>query len=100
MRTAYVFLAGRRWNARAIHSATVSAATLRSVATLLPPQTKFTVIDPFAGSCNTLYWILRHVPRSTGIAFELDPQVHELTTRNIAELDREITLTHGDYESL
>jgi hypothetical protein len=71
-----------------------------SVATLLPPQTKFTVIDPFAGSCNTLYWILRHVPRSTGIAFELDPQVHELTTRNIAGLDREIALTHGDYESL
>ena len=69
-----------------------------SVATLLPPQTKFTVIDPFAGSCNTLYWILRHVPRSTGIAFELDPQVHELTTRNIAGLDREIALTHGDYE--
>jgi hypothetical protein len=71
-----------------------------SVATSLPPQTKFTVIDPFAGSCNTLYWILRHIPRSTGIAFELDPQVHELTTRNIAGLDREIALTHGDYESL
>ena len=71
-----------------------------SVATSLPPHTKFTVIDPFAGSCNTLYWILRHVPRSTGIAFELDPQVHELTTRNIAGLDREIALTHGDYESL
>jgi hypothetical protein len=70
------------------------------VATSLPPQTKFTVIDPFAGSCNTLYWILRHVPRSTGIAFELDPQVHELTTRNIARLDREIALTRGDYESL
>jgi len=34
-----------------------------SVATSLPPQTKFTVIDPFAGSCNTLYWILRHVFR-------------------------------------
>jgi hypothetical protein len=30
-----------------------------SAATSLPPQTKFTVIDPFAGSCNTLYWILR-----------------------------------------
>ena len=38
-----------------------------SVASSLPPQTKFTVIDPFAGSCNTLYWILRHVPRSTGM---------------------------------
>ena len=28
-----------------------------SVALSLPLQTKFTVIDPFAGSCNTLYWI-------------------------------------------
>jgi len=39
-----------------------------SIAALLPLQTQFVVIDPFAGSCNTLYWILRHVHRSAGIA--------------------------------
>jgi hypothetical protein len=60
----------------------------------------FSVIDPFAGSCNTLYWILRHVARSTGIAFEFDPQVYGLSRRNIAGLDRTIELTQGDYHSL
>src|SRR6516162_3131463 len=71
-----------------------------SVALSLPLQTKFTVIDPFAGSCNTLYWILRHVPCSTGIAFEFDQQIYELTKRNIAGLDRTIELQHGDYQLL
>jgi hypothetical protein len=71
-----------------------------SVAASLLSQTQFTVIDPFAGSCNTLYWILRHVPHSTGIAFEFDPQVYELSYRNIAGLDRTIELTQGDYRSL
>jgi hypothetical protein len=71
-----------------------------NVAASLPPQTRFTVIDPFAGSCNTLYWILRHVPHSVGIAFESDPRVYEITKRNIERLDRTIALKHGDYESL
>ena len=70
-----------------------------SVALSLPLQTKFTVIDPFAGSCNTLYWILRHVPCSTGIAFEFDQQIYELTRHNIVGLDKTISLMHGDYES-
>lgn len=71
-----------------------------SVAATLVPGTRFVIIDPFAGSCNTLYWILRHVPNSAGIAFEYDPQVHELTSRNIAGLDRKIRLMHGDYLGL
>ena len=37
---------------------------IASIATTLPKTTHFTVIDPFAGSCNTLYWILRYVPNS------------------------------------
>ena len=52
-----------------------------AVAAALPAQTHCLVLDPFAGSCNTLYWILRHVPRSRGIAFELDAQVYDLTRR-------------------
>lgn len=63
-------------------------------------QTRYVVVDPFAGSCNTMYWILRHVPQSYGIAFEFDRQVYELTKRNIANLDRTIELQHGDYQSL
>ncbi|WP_439400147.1 hypothetical protein ACRQ5Q_41860 (plasmid) [Bradyrhizobium sp. PMVTL-01] len=34
---------------------------------------RWIVVDPFAGSCNTLYWIWRHVPRARGIAFEFRP---------------------------
>jgi hypothetical protein len=69
------------------------------VAAKLMETTQFVVIDPFAGPCNTLYWILRHVPNAAGIAFELDPQVYELTRRNIAGLDRKIELLQGDYWS-
>jgi len=72
----------------------------RDIATLMASLSKsmpITVIDPFAGSCNTLYWILRHVPRSEGLAFELDPQVFELTRQNVSGLDRRIALRHGDF---
>jgi hypothetical protein len=34
-----------------------------AVVASLPPETRCLVVDPFAGSCNTLYWIMRHVPR-------------------------------------
>jgi hypothetical protein len=64
------------------------------------PGTRFAVIDPFAGSCNTLFWILHHVPNAEGIAFELDPQVYELSKRNVASLDTRIELINGDYQSL
>jgi hypothetical protein len=75
----------------------------RDVATTaasVPPETQCLVVDPFAGSCNTLYWILRHVRLSRGIAFEFDSKVYELTRRNIGVLDRTIDLMHGDFESM
>jgi len=58
------------------------------------------VVDPFAGSCNTLDWIVRHLPGSEGIGFELDAQVHELTRRNLEILERPIALHRGDYRTL
>jgi hypothetical protein len=73
---------------------------IAAVAARLEGTKGFVAIDPFAGSCNTLYWILKHVPNSEGIAFEFDPQVFELTRRNVAVLDRKIELLHGDYEKL
>src|SRR6202011_6068079 len=48
---------------------------------------KFGVIDPFAGSCNGLYWILRHVRNSKGLGFEIDKTIFEMTKRNISSLD-------------
>jgi len=58
------------------------------------------IIDPFAGSCNSLYWLLRHVEDAKGIAFELDREIFEITKRNIQSLDREIELVYGDHKSL
>ena len=31
------------------------------------------IVDPFAGSCNGLYAILRHLPGAKGIGFEVEP---------------------------
>jgi len=64
------------------------------------PLNRFVVIDPFAGSCNTLFWVLRHLPNAEGLAFESDPQVFELTRRNLAALEQRIDLVHGDYAML
>jgi hypothetical protein len=61
---------------------------------------QWTVIDPFAGSCNTLFWILRHLPNAEGIAFESDPQIVELTRRNLAAVAQTMEVVHGDYVSL
>ena len=70
-----------------------------SVAARMPSK-QWVVIDPFAGSCNTLFWILRHLPNSEGIAFESDPQVFQLTHHNLTTLNRRIQLVHGDYVRL
>ena len=56
-----------------------------------------TIIDPFAGSANTLYWILRNIPEAQGIGFELDPQVWQLTQRNLSILGMPVELVHADY---
>jgi hypothetical protein len=64
------------------------------------PSNQFVVIDPFAGSCNTLFWILRHLPNSEGIGFESDQQVFALTHRNLAAIGQRIDLVHGEYVTL
>jgi hypothetical protein len=65
-----------------------------------PAGTPFGVIDPFAGSCNGLYWVLRHVPNATALGFELDETIFALTSRNLTLLDRQIELIQGDYRQL
>jgi len=65
-----------------------------------PTGTPFGVIDPFAGSCNGLYWVLRQVPNATGLGFELDKSVFTLTSRNLALLTLPIELVEGDYREL
>jgi len=71
-----------------------------SVAARIPSTTRVVAIDPFAGSCNTLFWILRHLPNAEGVAFESDAQVFELTRRNFAAIGQTIELIEGDYTGL
>jgi proline iminopeptidase len=56
-------------------------------------------IDPFAGSGNTLHWILHHLPGASGLGFELDPVVFRLTTRNLTALDLPIRILHTDFRA-
>src|SRR3954468_5085379 len=73
---------------------------LARVAATAPPGSAFGVVDPFAGSCNALHWVVRHLPGAKGIGFETERAIFEMTTRNIASLGAPIRLFHGDYRAL
>jgi hypothetical protein len=68
-----------------------------SVAKSAPLTTRSLVLDPFTGSGNTLYWMLRHLPDAHGLGFEQDPVVFQLTTRNLAILNVSIEVSNCDY---
>ena len=70
-----------------------------AVANSAPPADGVTVIDLFAGSGNTLYWILRHLPQAQGLGFELDPGVFQLTKRNLSLLGLSLEIMHADHVS-
>jgi hypothetical protein len=70
------------------------------IAATAPQGSAFGVVDPFAGSCNGLIWILRHLPGAKGIGFEFEQAVFDMTRRNIASLGAPIELVHGDYRTL
>jgi hypothetical protein len=70
------------------------------VAATAPPGSVFGVVDPFAGSCNALFWILRHTPGAEGLGFEFEQVIFDMTARNIASLGAPIRLVHGDYSKL
>jgi hypothetical protein len=70
------------------------------VAATAPPGSMFGVVDPFAGSCNGMFWILRHLPGAEGLGFELEQVIFDMTARNIASLGAPIRLVHGDYSKL
>lgn len=50
------------------------------------------VVDPFAGSGNTLFWLARLLKPRPALKFELDDAVAELTRRNVALLDLPIVV--------
>jgi len=57
------------------------------------------VVDPFAGSANTLYWLARRLDARRAIGFELDDNVFEATRRNLSIVGFEAELTHVDYHA-
>jgi hypothetical protein len=58
-----------------------------------------TVVDPFAGSANTLYWITRHVRPDRSVGFELDDVVFELTRKNLSLVSLGIDVIHEGFVS-
>ena len=66
--------------------------------TCAPKNADFAVLDPFAGSCNGLYWVLRHVPQCQSSWLRTGFRtVFKLTSDNLSLLDFPIELIQGDY---
>ena len=74
-------------------------ADIATVAKSAPLPTGALVLDPFTGSGNTLYWMLRHLPGARGLGLEQDPAVFDLTSRNLAILNLLIEVTNRDYKT-
>jgi hypothetical protein len=72
---------------------------IAAVAKSAPSTSAALVIDPFTGSGNTLYWMLRHLPGAQGLGFEQDPIVFQLTSRNLATLNLSIEVSNCDYRA-
>jgi 16S rRNA G966 N2-methylase RsmD len=72
---------------------------IATIAAKAPRTRDALVIDLFAGSGNTLYWILQQMTGAAGLGFELDPGVFELTRRNLASLRLPIRILNADYRS-
>jgi hypothetical protein len=71
----------------------------RDVAVAAPAAAGALVIDLFAGSGNTLCWLLRHLPGAQGLGFELDAAVFRLTRANLSALGLRIDILNIDYRS-
>jgi hypothetical protein len=72
---------------------------IATVAKSAPLTSGALVLDPFTGSGNTLYWMLRHLPGAHGLGLEQDPMVFQLTSRNLAILNLSIEVSNCDYKT-
>jgi hypothetical protein len=72
---------------------------IANVAESAPLTSGVLVLDPFTGSGNTLYWMLRHLPGAHGLGLEQDPMVFQLTSRNLAILNLSIQVSNRDYKT-
>jgi predicted RNA methylase len=78
--------------------ANLIARDLAAVAKTVAAGDRSVVIDPFAGSGNTLYWITRYVEPAQSVGFEQDDAVFEQTHRNLSIMGLEINVLHDGYE--
>jgi 16S rRNA G966 N2-methylase RsmD len=70
-----------------------------AVARSAPGVSGTVVVDPFAGSANTLYWLTRHLRAARAVGFELDPGVYEATRRNLTLADLGVTLRRTGHDA-
>ena len=70
-----------------------------ALAALAPDSTKKVLVDLFAGSGNTLYWLRTHLSGARALGFELDPKIFRLTQENFDALALPIDILHADYRS-
>jgi hypothetical protein len=70
-----------------------------AIAGMHPATAGVLVVDPFAGSGNTLYWLLRHLPGARGMGFESDAGVFRLTRQNMTALSLPIEILNTEYLS-
>jgi 16S rRNA G966 N2-methylase RsmD len=75
------------------------AEDVAAIAASAPRVDEARVVDLFAGSGNTLYWLLRRLPGSRGLGFERDGGVFELTRRNLAALTLDIDIVNCDFSA-
>jgi hypothetical protein len=57
------------------------------------------IVDLFAGSGNTLYWIKHHLPDARAVGFERDATVFGLADANLRLVGADVELLHESYET-
>jgi hypothetical protein len=68
-----------------------------AVARTAPHPAGVLVVDPFAGSANTLYWLSRHLPAARVTGFESDQVLSALTRRNLGAVTLPLEIMNTDY---
>ena len=77
--------------------AVAMATDIAALAASAPSAAAPLVIDPFAGSGNTLHWIVRQLSGARGVGFELDSVVWQLTVRGLSIIGSPVQILNVDY---
>jgi hypothetical protein len=72
------------------------AADIAEVSATAPVATTL-VLDPFAGSANTLFWMHQAMPDAAAVGVEVDPVIWEHTSHNLDLVGCRVDLRNGSY---